>query len=70
MATDKSTRSAAIAAGIFLAAFALLAYLLPTIMLWLGTISPIAAGAFVVLFLVAPFVVLWLRGRSQSRRED
>ena len=67
---DKSNRSAAIAAGIILAVFGLVAYMLPTIMLWLGDVSPYAAGGFVVLFLVAPFLVLWLRGRSRSRRED
>lgn len=67
---DKSNRNAAIAAGVILIAFALLAYMLPAIMLWLGEISPYAAGGFVILFLVAPFIVLWLRGRSQSRRED
>lgn len=67
---DKSTWSAAIAAGVILVAFALVAYMLPSIMLWLGDVSPFAAGAFVILFLVAPFIVLWLRGRSQGRRED
>jgi membrane protein implicated in regulation of membrane protease activity len=67
---DKSTRSTAIAAGLILAVFALVAYMLPTIMLWLGDISPYAAGAFVILFLVAPFIVLWLRGRSQRGREE
>ncbi len=67
---DKSNRSAAIAAGVILVGFALLAYMLPAIMLWLGDVSPYAAGVFAVLFLVAPFIVLWLRGRSQSRRKD
>lgn len=67
---EKSNRSAAIAAGVILVTFALVAYMLPAIMLWLGQISPYVAGGFVILFLVAPFVVLWLRGRSQSRRKD
>lgn len=67
---DKPTRSAAIAAGVILVVFALVAYMLPPIMLWLGGVSPYAAGAFVIVFLVAPFVVLWLRGRSQRRKGE
>lgn len=66
---DKSTRSAAIAAGVILVVFSLAAYMLPAITLWLGEMSPIAAGVFVIVFLVAPFVVLWLRGRSQRGKE-
>ena len=67
---DKSTRNAAIGAAIVLAVFALLTYMLPAITLWLGRLSPIAAGAFVILFLVGPFIVLWLRGWSQRRRDN
>jgi hypothetical protein len=48
--------------------FGLLAFYLPTIMLALGNISTVAAGAVAVLFVAAFFLVFWLRGRAQKRR--
>ena len=66
---DPKTRNAAIAAAAMLIAFGLVAYMMPAIMLWLGDISPVAAGAFVALFILAPFIVLWLRARSQRDKE-
>ena len=66
---DPKTRNAAIAAAAMLIVFGLVAYMMPAIMLWLGDISPVAAGAFVALFILAPFIVLWLRARSQRDKE-
>ena len=63
-------RSSAIAAAILLAVFGLGAFYLPTIMLAVGYLSTIAAGVVAVLFVVAFFLVFWLRGKSQERRRD
>ena len=65
---DSNNRSNAIAAAVILVGFGLFAYFMPTIMLDIGSVSPIAAGAVVVLFVVAFFVVFWLRARSQKKR--
>ena len=64
---DQSARNAAIAAAIILVGFGLVAFYMPSIMLWLGEISPFAGGVAAVLFVAAFFGVFWLRGRS--RRE-
>lgn len=61
-------RSSAIAAAILLAVFGVGAFYLPTIMLAVGNLSPIAAGIFGAMFVAAFFLVFWLRGRSQKRR--
>jgi uncharacterized membrane protein HdeD (DUF308 family) len=65
----KSDQSAVIAAAVILIVFGLVAFLLPTIMVDLAAYSTYAAAAFGAVFLVAPFVVLWLRGRSQRNKE-
>ncbi len=65
---DAGTRSAAIAAGIILLAVGFGFFFLPTLMLWLGTISPWLAGAVGMLFVLAFFLVFWLRGRYQRGR--
>ena len=56
------------AAAILLAIFGLGAFYLPTIMLAVGDLSPVAAGIVAVLFVAAFFLVFWLRGKSQRRR--
>jgi len=63
-------RNSAIAAAVLLAVFGFGAYFLPTIMLEVGNLSPAAAGVVAVLFVAAFFLVFWLRGRSQKRRDD
>lgn len=63
-----SNRKSAIAAAVIMVAFGLLAFYLPTIMLALGNVSTVAAGAVAVLFVAAFFLVFWLRGRAQKRR--
>ena len=62
-------RNSAIAAALLLAIFGLGAFYLPTIMLAVGDLSPVAAGIVAVLFVAAFFLVFWLRGRSQRGRE-
>ena len=64
----RENRNSAIAAAILLAVFGLGAYFLPSIMIAVGNLSPVAAGALAVIFVVAFFLVFWLRGRSQRNR--
>lgn len=64
----ESNRNAAIAAAVIMTGFGVFAYFLPTIMLAVGNISPAAAGIIAVLFVAAFFLVFWLRGRSQRRK--
>ena len=63
---DKETRSAAIAAACILFGFGLVAYFMPTIMLSVGQVSTAVAGMIAVLFVLAFFLVFWLRGRSRG----
>ena len=55
-------------AAVLFLVFGLCAYMLPLIMLALNDISPVAAVLAVAVFLLAPFLVFWLRGRAQARR--
>lgn len=57
-------RNAGMAAVLFVA-FAALAYFLPTLMLAAGDVSPLAGIAVAAVFLVLPFLVLWLRSRAK-----
>jgi hypothetical protein len=66
---DRNTRNALIAAACFMLVFGLAAFYLPNIMLAVGDVSTIAAGAIAILFVAAFFAVFWLRGRSQRRRD-
>ena len=65
----RENRQAAIAAAVLMIVFGLGAFYMPTVMLAVGNVSTVAAGIIAVLFVAAFFVVFWLRGRSQSRRE-
>lgn len=58
-------KNALIAAAVIMAVVGGLAFMLPSIMLWLVEISPYAAGGFAALFLVFFFMIFWLRARSQ-----
>lgn len=62
------TKKTVVAALALFLGFALLAYFLPPIMLWLAEISPWAAAALVAVFLALPFAVFGLRGRYQRRK--
>lgn len=66
---DRNTRQSLIAAAIILAAFALFALSLPSIMTAAAEVSPVAAGAVAVVFLFGFFLLFWLRGRSRRDRE-
>jgi len=63
-------RNSAIAAAILLVIFGVGAFYLPTIMIAVGNLSTVAAGALAILFVAAFFLIFWLRGRSQKRRSD
>lgn len=62
--SGEDKRNALMAALLF-AVFAALAYFLPSIMLAAGAVSPAIAIVVAAVFLVLPFVVLWLRGRAK-----
>ena len=63
---DGKNRNTLVAAAIIMLAFGLTAFYLPSIMLAVGEVSTIAAGAVAILFVAAFFMVFWLRGRSQQ----
>ncbi|WP_188112543.1 hypothetical protein [Rhizobium tropici] len=70
--TDKksNTRSAAIAAGIILVVATVALYLMPNVIVRLGSISPWLGTGFGVLVILAFFLVFWLRARYQRRRDS
>jgi hypothetical protein len=49
--------------------FGIAAYYLPTVMLALGGISTVLAGIFGTLFVLAFFMVFWLRSRNQRYKD-
>ncbi|WVT72792.1 hypothetical protein QM996_14945 [Sinorhizobium chiapasense] len=61
-------KSPAIAAAIILVAAGLGFFVLPSIMLKLGDISPWLAVAFGVIFVLGFFLLFWLRARYQRKR--
>ncbi|MBV7519368.1 MULTISPECIES: hypothetical protein [Sinorhizobium/Ensifer group] len=61
-------KSPAIAAAIILVVAGLGFFVLPSIMLKLGDISPWLAAAFGVIFVLAFFLLFWLRARYQRKR--
>ena len=65
---DRDTRNAAIGAFWILLLFGIAAYYLPTVMWAVGSVSSILAGVVAAVFMVAIFVVFWLRGRSQRKK--
>jgi protein-S-isoprenylcysteine O-methyltransferase Ste14 len=62
---DPKTRNSAIAAAVILICFGVFAFFLPNIMLFVGERSPVAAGVIGVVFVLAFFLVFWLRARQQ-----
>lgn len=65
---EKKERSPAIAAAIILLVVGLGFFILPTIMLALGDISPWLAGVVGVMFVLGFFLIFWLRARHQRNR--
>ncbi|PDT80686.1 hypothetical protein [Sinorhizobium sp. BJ1] len=65
---EKKERSAAIAAAITLAVVGIGFFVLPSIMVRLGDISPWLAAGVGALFVLGFFLIFWLRARHQRRR--
>jgi len=66
---DPENRKAALAALVILVGFGFTAYWLPTIMLAVGGVSTALAAVVAVAFVLAFFIVLWLRSRTQRRKD-
>jgi membrane protein DedA with SNARE-associated domain len=64
----RDNRNALIAAAWFMLVFGFGAFFLPKLVIAAGNISTILGGAVAVAFVAAFFGVLWLRGRSQRRK--
>lgn len=62
-------QSAAIAAAVIMLGFGLFAFFLPKLMLAAGELSPYLAVGVGALFIVALFLVFWLRAQTQRRRD-
>lgn len=67
--SDPKSRNAAIAAACIMLGFGFAAFYMPNMMIALGTRSPVLAGIFAAVFVVGFFLVFWLRGRSQRRKD-
>ncbi len=65
---DRESRNAAVAALVILGAFGVFAYYLPSLMLAAGGKSSLLAIAVMIVFMLALFVLFWLRGVSQRRK--
>lgn len=42
---------------------------MPSIMLWVGQFSTIAAGLVATIFILLPFIILYFRSRAQKKRD-
>jgi membrane protein implicated in regulation of membrane protease activity len=67
---DRDTRNAAIAAAWIILLFGIGAFYLPTVMLAVGNVSTVLAGIVGVAFVLAFFMVFWLRSRNQRKNQD
>ncbi|WP_426229791.1 hypothetical protein [Pararhizobium sp. DWP3-4] len=65
---EKKERSPAIAAAVILLVVGVGFFILPKIMLWIGTYSPWLAAAFGAVFVLGFFLIFWLRARYQRGR--
>lgn len=65
---EKKETSPAIAAAIILAVVGIGFFVLPSIMVRLGDISPWLAAGVGALFVLGFFLIFWLRARHQRRR--
>ena len=64
---DRDTRNALIAALWIMLLFGTAAFYLPTVMLAVGNVSTVLAGIVGIGFVLAFFLVFWLRSRSQNK---
>lgn len=62
------TRNAALAAGIIMLVFGMLYYYMPVIMLAVGPYSHVLAALIAIVFVMAFFLIFWLRARAQKKR--
>ncbi|APG85912.1 hypothetical protein [Sinorhizobium americanum] len=67
-APEKKDRSPAVAAAIILMVVGIGFFVLPSIMVRLGDISPWLAAGVGALFVLGFFLIFWLRARHQRRR--
>ncbi|KQZ14432.1 hypothetical protein ASD44_10380 [Mesorhizobium sp. Root554] len=67
---DRDSKNAAIAALCIILVFGVGAYFMPTLMLALGKVSTVLAGVVAVAFVLAFFLLFWLRGRSRRGKAD
>ena len=63
----RENRNAAVAAFVIMAIFGIGAFFLPRIVVGIGGYSTIAAGVFGTVFVLAFFVLFWLRGRYRGK---
>lgn len=64
----QENKQAAVAAVVILIGFGVVAFFLPRLMVALGEVSTVAAGALAVVFVACFFGIFWLRARSQRRK--
>jgi uncharacterized membrane protein len=64
---DRDNRNALIAAVWIMLLFGIAAFYLPTVMLAVGNVSTVLAGIVGIAFVLAFFLVFWLRSRSQNK---
>ena len=64
---DRDNRNALIAAAWIMLLFGIAAYNLPTVMLAVGNVSTVLAGIVGIGFVLAFFLVFWLRSRNQNK---
>jgi membrane protein YdbS with pleckstrin-like domain len=67
---DPKTRSPVFAAAVIFVCVALLFFVMPNIMLWLADYSPWLAAAFGAVAVLSFFLLFWLRGRYQRRKDQ
>ena len=66
----KKALSPAVAAAIILVGVGIAFFVLPSIMIALGDISPWLAGAFGILVVLGYFALFWLRARYQRKHGE
>jgi hypothetical protein len=62
------TKSQAIAAAAILIGVMAVIYFLPTLVLWIGSYSPVLASIVGAALLLGFFGIFWLRARHQRKR--